>query len=146
MIEQALVLVALLAVSSLGYWLSQRRNGRFHGPAEERGSSPRLTVADLGREVDRPATFVLVTSQVCSTCPQVRRVLRSVVAESAEVDLVEVAAEEHMDLVRRLDILRTPTVLLLDGSGTIRSRTSGPMRPDQARAALAALLPTLTRS
>lgn len=145
MIDQAVVLVAVLALSSLGLWLARRRDGRFRaaGTAQD---GHRLTTADLGRPLDRPATFVLLTSEACSTCPQVRRVLLGVAADEPGLDVRELAAEDHMDLVRRLDVLRTPTVLLLDETGRVRSRTSGPLRPEQARAALTDLLPTPARS
>jgi hypothetical protein len=44
---------------------------------------------------------------------------------------VEIDAESRLDLVRRLDVLRTPTVLVLDGTGAIRKRASGlPRKPD----------------
>lgn len=149
MIDQVLLLVALLAVSSLGLRLARRRDGRFRpsrGANTASGNGPRLAPTDLGRPLDHPATFVLLTSDACSTCPQVLRVLLGVAADEPDVDVRELAAEDHLDLVRRLDVLRTPTVLLLDAAGTIRARTSGPLRPEQARAALADLLPTPARS
>ncbi len=44
---------------------------------------------------------------------------------------VEVDAESHLELVRRLDITRTPTVLVLDAAGRIRKRATGaPRRAD----------------
>lgn len=44
---------------------------------------------------------------------------------------VEIDAEERLELVRRLGILRTPTVLVLDPAGRVVSRASGqPRRAD----------------
>jgi len=147
-IDQLGWLVGLLAVSSLGWWLAQRRDGRFRRIAADPAGTPvvRLGADVLGTAPDHPATFVLITSATCSTCPQVRRVLASVAAEDPAVEVRELAAEDHLDLVRRLGVLRTPTVLLLDATGALRSRTSGPMKPEQARAALTDLLPTDVRS
>jgi len=46
-----------------------------------------------------------------------------------------------MGLVRRFSVFRTPTVLLLNPDGAIHSRTSGPLTPARALAALSQLTP-----
>jgi hypothetical protein len=47
------------------------------------------------------------------------------------VKYVEIDAESHLDLVRKLNVLRTPTVLVLAADGRIVSRGSGqPRKPD----------------
>ncbi len=38
---------------------------------------------------------------------------------------IEVDAESHLELVRQLDVTRTPTVLVLDSTGRIRTRATG---------------------
>jgi hypothetical protein len=52
-----------------------------------------------------------------------------------------VDAEAHLDVVRRLDVWRTPTVFVIDGSGQIRHRASGTPAKAQVIAAIAPLLP-----
>lgn len=148
MLQQSVILLALLGTSALGWWLVRRRDGRFRKRTAGTDAD-RLTADDLGHEPAGRATFVLISSATCSTCHQVRRVLSQVTGDVDGVVSVEIGAEGHMDLVRRLGVLRTPTVLLLDGAGVVRSRTSGPLHPEQARAALADLLTpssTTTRS
>jgi hypothetical protein len=54
------------------------------------------------------------------------------------VEHVEVDAEHHLELVRRVDVLRTPTTLVLDKDGREVSRASGALRKEQVLAALAA--------
>ncbi len=49
---------------------------------------------------------------------------------------VELDAEERLELVRRLDILRTPTVLVLDAGGRVVRRASGQPRRADVIAAL----------
>ena len=49
---------------------------------------------------------------------------------------VEVDAESHLDLVRRLDVRRTPTVLVLDSAGLVRVRAAGAPRKADVIAAL----------
>jgi hypothetical protein len=51
---------------------------------------------------------------------------------------VEIDAESHLELVRRLDIRRTPTVLVLDAAGRIVRRASGQPRTVDVVAALGA--------
>lgn len=142
MTDRVLVVVALLAAASLGWWLLSRRDGRFR--RAERAAAERLDEADLGGPLTGHATFVLISSATCSTCPQVRRALTALADDEDGVSFRELRAESHMGLVRRLDVLRTPTVLLLDGAGAVRSRTSGPLRTAQARAALDELTAGLT--
>jgi hypothetical protein len=63
----------------------------------------------------------------------------------AGVTHVELDAAEHMELVRHLRVLRTPTVLLLDPAGHETGRSSGAMSLAQAREALAGLDATRDR-
>jgi hypothetical protein len=69
-------------------------------------------------------------------------VLSEVAAQTPGVRHVEVDAESHLDAVRALDILRTPTTLVLDGDGRIRARASGAPRKTEVLAALVPLLGT----
>jgi hypothetical protein len=54
---------------------------------------------------------------------------------------VEIDAEHHLDLVRRLGIVRTPTTLVLDPRGREASRASGAPRKEQVLGALALASP-----
>jgi hypothetical protein len=66
-------------------------------------------------------------------------VLLSDVADRTDgVNHVEIDAELHLELVRRLSVMRTPTVLVLDAHGAVIRRASGLPRRDQVLAALAA--------
>lgn len=49
---------------------------------------------------------------------------------------IEIDAEAHLDLVRELDILKTPTVLVLDAEGRIVRRAAGQPRKADVVAAL----------
>ena len=51
---------------------------------------------------------------------------------------LEIDAEHHLELVRRLGILRTPTTLVLDGRGVEVSRAAGAPRKEQVLSALEA--------
>ncbi len=85
-------------------------------------------MADLGAPLGARATLVQFSTEVCAYCGPVRRLLTEVAAESDGVAFVEVDAAARMDLTRRLRVLSTPTVLVLDATGGIASRASGPVR------------------
>jgi predicted exporter len=149
---RAALIVVLLAAASGAWWVSTRRAARFRPPQRHvlpgRPAAPveELTSEDLSHELGARATFVQFSSLTCATCPQVRRVLTELAATEPGVVRVDIQSEDHMDLVRQFSVYRTPTVLLLDPDGVVHSRTSGPLTPARALAALAQLSPATTRS
>jgi hypothetical protein len=70
-------------------------------------------------------------------------VTRGVLGTIAEADdgvrHVEIDAEQRLDLVRRLNVLRTPTVFVLDERGRVVNRVSGTPRAADMRAAVEAV-------
>lgn len=87
------------------------------------------------------ATVVQFSSAFCQPCRATRRILEEVTAMVPGVAHVEIDAEDNLDLVRALDIRRTPTVLFLDASGTIRKQASGLPRKVDVIAAIGELVP-----
>ncbi|WP_370248105.1 TlpA family protein disulfide reductase [Nocardioides sp.] len=85
------------------------------------------------------ATLLQFSSAFCAPCRSTRVVLADVAASTPGVAHVEVDAEEHLDLVRRLDVRRTPTTLVLDAAGREVGRAAGAARKPDVIAALAAL-------
>jgi hypothetical protein len=53
---------------------------------------------------------------------------------------VEIDAEARLDLVRELNILKTPTVLILDADGAIVQRAAGQPRKADVIAALGVVI------
>ena len=49
---------------------------------------------------------------------------------------IEVDAEEHLDLVRRLGVTRTPTTIIIDSHGHEITRAAGAPTKQQVMAAL----------
>lgn len=131
----AALLAALVLACAVGLWV-QRRNGRSRAVV----AGDVLAAADLGAPLGERATFLQFSSEVCAPCRATRRVLDALVPGLDGVAHVEVDAAERLDLARRLSVVRTPTVLVLDPAGRVVTRTSGAMTPAQARAAVAPLL------
>jgi thiol-disulfide isomerase/thioredoxin len=94
------------------------------------------TLVDVGVGLGRRATFLQFSSEFCAACRSTRSTLALVAGEVDGVMHVEVDAQDRLDLVRRFNILRTPTVLVLDPHGRAVRRASGVMTVTQARAAV----------
>jgi thiol-disulfide isomerase/thioredoxin len=82
------------------------------------------------------ATLLQFSSAFCAPCRATRRLLADVASAVPGVTHVEVDAEHHLDLVRALGVLRTPTTLVLDADGREVSRAAGMPRTSQVLAAL----------
>ncbi|MFI6602823.1 TlpA family protein disulfide reductase [Nonomuraea sp. NPDC050536] len=95
-----------------------------------------LTADDLGAPLGERATLVQFSTAFCQPCRATRRILAEVTDMVQGVAHVEIDAESRLDLVRRLDILRTPTVLVLDRSGNVVKKASGLPRKADVIAAL----------
>ncbi|HUC24289.1 MAG TPA: thioredoxin family protein [Streptosporangiaceae bacterium] len=98
------------------------------GPA---GAGRKLSGDDIGHLLGERATLLQFSTAFCAPCRATRRILADVAGLTAGVAHVEIDAESRLDLVRQLNVLRTPTVLVLAGDGTIVRRASGqPRKPD----------------
>lgn len=126
-------LVALLAVACAFGIVRRRHDGRVR--AEAGGVA--LGADRLGQPLGTRATLVQFSTSFCAPCRAARRVLGEFVARRPGVHHVEVDAETSLDLVRELDVRRTPTVLVLDGRGRVVSRTVGVPTAAQLDVALA---------
>ncbi len=100
----------------------------------------RMDAAELGTDLGERATLVQFSSAFCAPCRTTKVVLEDVAGMLDGVTHVEVDAESHLDLVRRLDIRRTPTVLVLDAQGLVRVRAAGAPRKADVIAALGQVL------
>jgi hypothetical protein len=136
--------VAVFAAASVAGFALRRRQGRFRTRAAAHGTvvSPGdvLTAAELGGPLGARATLVQFSTEVCAYCGPTRELLTEVAAGRHGVTFVEVDAAGRMDLSRRLHVLSTPTVLVLDAAGGIVSRASGPVRRADLLAAVGQVL------
>ncbi len=96
----------------------------------------RVTDAELGQPLGTRATLVQFSTSFCAPCRATRRILGEVAGMVDGVAHVEIDAESRLDLVRRLDVRRTPTVLVLGPDGRIARRASGQPRKADVIAAL----------
>ncbi len=130
-----MALLAAVALTVVVAWVLKAKNGRF---AEQppRAAQAGLTAADIGTELGERATLVQFSSAFCSPCRATRVLLTDIAAKVDGVVAVDIDAEEHLEMVRRFGIMRTPTVLVLDADGAITTRASGLPRREQVLVAL----------
>lgn len=130
-------------------------DGRFRGTRQVRGADATPDAAtqpaaadqetstwqELGEAVStvapgERATLVQFSSAFCAPCRATRRILGDVAQAVPGVVHIEVDAEHHLEVVRRLGIVRTPTTLILDAHGQEISRAAGAPRKEQVLRAL----------
>ncbi|MDG9701039.1 thioredoxin family protein [Streptomyces sp. DH37] len=130
-----IVCLAVLALAGAFGTVHSRRNGRM--TVRGRDAEERLTAEEIGAErLGGRATLVQFSSAFCQPCRATRRILAEVSDMVEGVAHVEIDAEARLDLVRRLGIMRTPTVLVLDARGRIVRRAGGQPRKADVIAAL----------
>lgn len=109
------------------------------GPAQSAGPSVKDLLATTGLDLGlgERATLLQFSSAFCAPCRATRRILADVAAVVPGVTHVEVDAEHHLEAVRALGVLRTPTTLVLDARGAEVARAAGAPRKEQVLSTLA---------
>ena len=140
---------ALLVATVLGVAL-RRRAGRFRSSSAvtavtagktSRAEAGALTEADLGSSLGAQATLVQFSTVFCAPCRPTRQILAQVADMTDGVTHVEIDAASRLDLVRRLRINSTPTILVLGPDGAIIRRAVGLPRKADVIAALGSVIP-----
>lgn len=126
------ILVIALAVTIVVGLAFSLKNGRFTAKDDAERLGPR----ELGSALGDRATLVQFSSAFCAPCRATRVLLADIAAKVPGVVTIEIDAEERLELTSKLNILRTPTVLVLDAEGRVTRRASGLPRRDQVLAAL----------
>lgn len=146
------VLLAVLGVCTAFGLVHRSRSGRLRlapsaaaarteagqpaDPAADHRPDLRAVLAELGEQPGERATLLQFSSAFCAPCRATRRVLGDVAGLVEGVRHVEVDAEKHLDVVRRLGIARTPTTIVLDAAGRETGRATGQPRTPDVLAAL----------
>ncbi len=130
------ILIVLALASGYGFWYQGSR-GKIKG--SQKAPDSLLNEAILGHELGSRATLVQFSSAFCTPCRATRTLLENVVSDMPDVRHMDIDAEEHLDLVRKLNIHSTPTTLILNSLGAEVGRAVGAPKRDQVLAALAAV-------
>ncbi|SDQ21130.1 thioredoxin family protein [Microbacterium sp. cf332] len=129
LVAVAVVLAGLLAVTGAVGIVLRRRASRPY-------PVPRFDVVDprrLGAAPDalgRTATLLQFSTETCQRCPAVHRTLAEMARDSDDVAHLDIDVTDRPDIARRFQIAQTPTTLVLDGRGVVRTRFGGAPRRD----------------
>lgn len=132
------LLVAVVVAVGFGSWRALT-DGRFRGTHLIRGADdvaagtpppaqdPSSVLTGTPWESEKGERFTLLqfSSAFCAPCRTTRRILEDVAHTLPGVRHLDVDAEHHLDVVRRLGIMRTPTTLILDAAGREVARAAG---------------------
>lgn len=133
------MLILVLTVASAAGWGIRLRTGRF------RDDGSVVTPRDLGTVLGERATLVQFSTEFCAYCTPTRELLTEVASSRDGVALVEIDAGRRLDLARRLNVLSTPTILVLGPDGSIARRASGRPRRSDVLAAVSSVLDAASR-
>ncbi len=132
-IAPLLGVIALVAVATTIGLLLRTRKGRVRTLA----GTERLEPATLGVErFGTAGTVVQFSTEFCSRCPGVRRLLSQRVDAAAGVDFVHVDLTHDPELAARFGVLQTPTILFVDADGHPNTRLSGQLDHETIREAV----------
>ena len=131
------IALVLIASTAYGIWY-QRTRGRVvvKGGKKKAGL---ITAQMIGAPLGTRASLVQFSSAFCTPCRATRALLENVVEGLSDVVHIDIDAEDHLELVRELNILSTPTTLILDSKGHEVGRAVGAPKREQVLNALAAI-------
>jgi thiol-disulfide isomerase/thioredoxin len=116
------VAVAVLLASAAFGLVRRARDGKLReSPRPDDGQ----VLARLGVDGGAEVTLLQFSSAFCAPCRATRALCAAVAAEVEGVRHIEVDAEERLDEVRALKIMRTPTLLVVDAAGRVVRRAAG---------------------
>lgn len=133
---------AAVAALVAGALLTARR-GRFRATSTSSTTSTvptawhRIVSAVPSAIPGERVTLVQFSSAFCAPCRATRQLLGVIAETTPGAAHVEVDAEQHLQLVRELGVIRTPTTLVIDREGAEVARAAGVPQREQVLAALA---------
>ena len=134
--KSLLPLVIVLALATAyGIW-HKLREGHFK---VRKSKAAVLNAQMLGAPLGSRVTLVQFSSAFCTPCRSTRALLSQMTADMHDVAHLHIDAEANLDLVNRLNILSTPTTLILDKSGTEVGRAVGAPKRDEVLEAISAV-------
>ena len=128
-----LAVIGLLLLATFGGLIWKATTGR----AKRIKDGLQIDLAKLGVFKDgKPVTafgehttFLQFSSETCATCKQTAKLFEELEKTSHGVLHIEVDLTHRLDLAEKFGILQTPTTLVLDSKGIVKSRIGGAPKP-----------------
>jgi thiol-disulfide isomerase/thioredoxin len=139
--QRIAIVIGLIALATLAGLIWRVRTGRARQVSGD-GIVDLTELAvikngSLAKKFGRQATFVQFSSEFCSSCAQTAKLLQEVERSNPGVLHLEVDITNRLELAKKYSILQTPTTLVLDSKGRIKSRIGGSTKPQVIQQELA---------
>jgi len=129
----AVAVIALIASATLAGVVFKALSGRGReisnsesiDLAKLKATKSGVPVSSFGKR----ATLLQFSTQYCSICPSVSRLLSQLEYRNGGLLHLEVDITDRLDLAAHFQISQTPTVFILDPEGRIKFRVSGAPKP-----------------
>ncbi|MEN9707226.1 MAG: hypothetical protein RIS31_792 [Actinomycetota bacterium] len=126
-------ILSLLALATVAGLVWRSTTGR----AKRIKAGLQIDLKELGASKDGKAvtefgehtTFLQFSSETCATCKQTSKLFEELEKTSSGVLHIEVDLTHRLDLADKFGILQTPTTLVLDSKGFVKSRIGGAPKP-----------------
>jgi thiol-disulfide isomerase/thioredoxin len=131
-VKSLITLIVVLFLSSIyGIWFRKTRG------TVKAHTNPAVTEAEIGESFGERLTLLQFSSAFCTPCRATRVLLSDITKGLSDVKHVDIDAESHLELVRKLDIRSTPTTLILNAQGVEIGRAVGAPKREQVVDAIA---------
>ena len=87
-------------------------------------------------ELGERGTIVQFSTAFCQPCKAAKIISRDIANIVPGVKHIEIDAESNLDVVRKFNVMRTPTIFVLNKDGQISARISGVPRKEELLVAL----------
>ena len=124
--KSSLTLIIVVVLSSFyGIWFRKTRGTvKVH-------TTPAVTESEIGESFGSRLTLLQFSSAFCTPCRATRALLGNITEGLHDVKHIDVDAESHLELVRKLNIRSTPTTLILNSHGVEIGRAVGAPKREQ---------------
>jgi thiol-disulfide isomerase/thioredoxin len=125
------VLALIVAATAFGFFWQASQ-----GKAKRIANGEQIDLALLGATKNgqpvtafgKNTTLLQFSSETCATCKQTAKLFHELEATSDGLLHIEVDLTHRLDLADKFKILQTPTTLVLDSKGIVKSRIGGAPR------------------
>ena len=129
----SLLVLILLISTAIGFWY-RSKNGvivkkrRLH-----------ISEAEFAGRYGSRITILQFSTTFCSQCRAAKALISDVVKDKKDISYLEIDAESNLALVRKVDVMSTPTTIFLDKDGYEIARATGAPKRDQLQKVIASL-------
>ena len=124
--NQLLLGTVLILSTVFGLWFRKTR-----GQIKSGRRKLEISAEEIGEKLGARLTLLQFSSAFCSACRTTKLLLNSLTRDIPDVKHLEIDAESRLELARKLNILSTPTTIILNASGQEVGRAVGVPKREQ---------------